>query len=127
MRFALATPRLLIFQIPPPLHIPPFSKNPWQKTLLLPNLKNSITLPPPPRLQTLGPFCRLYRAMTMTATTTRVVPVKEKIDLTDKESQIFEQLLQVVRHFNLQTQLRVAGGWVRDKVSYSFLSFFLCT
>ncbi|KAM7515278.1 hypothetical protein LguiA_004861 [Lonicera macranthoides] len=122
MRFALATPRLLIFQIPP-LHIPPFSKNPWQKTLLLPNLKNSITLPPtttppppPPRLQTLAPFRRRYRAMTMTAATTTVVPVKEKIDLTDKERQIFERLLQVLRHFNLQTQLRVAGGWVRDKL-----------
>ncbi|KAM7477795.1 hypothetical protein LguiA_026008 [Lonicera macranthoides] len=40
---------------------------------------------------------------------------KEKIDLTDKESQIFEVLLQVVGCFSLQTQIRVVGGWVRDK------------
>ncbi|KAJ4962221.1 hypothetical protein NE237_022160 [Protea cynaroides] len=44
------------------------------------------------------------------------VPVKDKIDLTDKEKQIFDRLLEVLRDFNLQTQLRVAGGWVRDKL-----------
>ncbi|RZC81403.1 hypothetical protein C5167_043985 [Papaver somniferum] len=41
---------------------------------------------------------------------------KDEISLTDKENQIFERLLQVLCHFNLQTQLRVAGGWVRDKL-----------
>ncbi|KAI3979836.1 hypothetical protein MKX01_013931 [Papaver californicum] len=41
---------------------------------------------------------------------------KDEISLTDKENQIFERLLQVLHHFNLQTQLRVAGGWVRDKL-----------
>ncbi|KAK6116657.1 hypothetical protein DH2020_049591 [Rehmannia glutinosa] len=44
------------------------------------------------------------------------VYVKDHIDLTAKEKQIFDRLLQVLRHFNLQTQLRVAGGWVRDKL-----------
>ncbi|KAI3990301.1 hypothetical protein MKX01_037640 [Papaver californicum] len=44
------------------------------------------------------------------------VEVKDKIDLTDKENQIFSRLLQVLHHFNLDTQLRVAGGWVRDKL-----------
>ncbi|KAL8482565.1 hypothetical protein ACS0TY_028654 [Phlomoides rotata] len=44
------------------------------------------------------------------------VHVRDRIDLTDKEKQIFDRLLQVLRHFNLQTQLRVAGGWVRDKL-----------
>ncbi|KAI3464382.1 hypothetical protein Pfo_021045 [Paulownia fortunei] len=44
------------------------------------------------------------------------VHVKEHIHLTAKEKQIFDRLLQVLRHFNLQTQLRVAGGWVRDKL-----------
>ncbi|KAL0326325.1 UNVERIFIED_CONTAM: CCA tRNA nucleotidyltransferase, mitochondrial [Sesamum calycinum] len=44
------------------------------------------------------------------------VHVKDYIDLTAKEKQIFDRLLQVLRHFNLQTQLRVAGGWVRDKL-----------
>ncbi|PIN09292.1 tRNA nucleotidyltransferase/poly(A) polymerase [Handroanthus impetiginosus] len=44
------------------------------------------------------------------------VHVKDQIDLTAKEKQIFDRLLEVIRHFNLQTQLRVAGGWVRDKL-----------
>ncbi|GER27513.1 CCA-adding enzyme [Striga asiatica] len=44
------------------------------------------------------------------------VHVKDRIDLTDKEKQIFDRLLQVLNHFSLQTQLRVAGGWVRDKL-----------
>lgn len=44
------------------------------------------------------------------------VIVKETIDPTDKEKQIFNQLREVLSHFNLQTQLRVAGGWVRDKL-----------
>lgn len=47
------------------------------------------------------------------------VEVKEKIDLTETEKRIFDRLLGTLRHFNLQTQLRVAGGWVRDKVSHS--------
>lgn len=42
--------------------------------------------------------------------------VKETIDLTDKEGKIFGRLLDVIRHFQLETQLRVAGGWVRDKL-----------
>ncbi|OAY73071.1 CCA tRNA nucleotidyltransferase, mitochondrial [Ananas comosus] len=42
--------------------------------------------------------------------------VKDRIDLTEKEENIFGRLLDVVRHFKLETQLRVAGGWVRDKL-----------
>ena len=42
--------------------------------------------------------------------------VKEDIELSDKEKQIFDQLRQVLSHFNLETKLRVAGGWVRDKL-----------
>ncbi|KAI7730938.1 hypothetical protein M8C21_032495 [Ambrosia artemisiifolia] len=51
-----------------------------------------------------------------TFSTKRPVVVKENIDLTDKEKQIFDRLLEVVRHFSLETKLRVAGGWVRDKL-----------
>ncbi|KAM7477801.1 hypothetical protein LguiA_026014 [Lonicera macranthoides] len=51
----------------------------------------------------------------MTTTSPSTFQLKEKIDLTDKESQIFELLLQVVGCFSLQTQIRVVGGWVRDK------------
>ncbi|KAG9131696.1 hypothetical protein Leryth_009439 [Lithospermum erythrorhizon] len=43
------------------------------------------------------------------------VDVKDQINLTVKEKQIFERLIEVVSYFKLQTQLRVAGGWVRDK------------
>lgn len=46
------------------------------------------------------------------------VTVKEKIDLTEKEEKIFKRLLGVLNHFGLDTQLRVAGGWVRDKVEF---------
>ncbi|XP_071711109.1 CCA tRNA nucleotidyltransferase, mitochondrial-like isoform X2 [Rutidosis leptorrhynchoides] len=42
--------------------------------------------------------------------------VKEKIDLTEKEKLIFDRLRKVVHHFCLETTLRVAGGWVRDKL-----------
>jgi hypothetical protein len=38
------------------------------------------------------------------------------IELTEEEEKIFQRLLDVVRHFDLGTTLRVAGGWVRDKV-----------
>lgn len=52
------------------------------------------------------------------------IHVKDRIDLTAKENEIFDRLLQVLSHFSLQTQLRVAGGWVRDKVSQSL--YFSC-
>lgn len=42
--------------------------------------------------------------------------VKESIELTELEKKIFDRLKEVLRQFNLQTQLRVAGGWVRDKL-----------
>lgn len=48
-----------------------------------------------------------------------VVQVKGKIELTDTEKKIFDSLLNTLRHFNLKTELRVAGGWVRDKVEDS--------
>jgi hypothetical protein len=54
-----------------------------------------------------------------------VLPVKERIELSEKEDQIFTRLLDVVRHFGLETQLRVAGGWVRDKVGVSITASFL--
>lgn len=40
----------------------------------------------------------------------------DHIDLTPSEEDIFELLHQVVEHFNLETELCVAGGWVRDKL-----------
>lgn len=47
-----------------------------------------------------------------------LVQVKDNIELTETEEKIFHRLLGTLRHFNLQTQLRVAGGWVRDKVLF---------
>jgi hypothetical protein len=56
----------------------------------------------------------------------RSVEVRETVVLTEKEERIFGRLRDVVRHFQLGTQLRVAGGWVRDKVSFSFSDTFSC-
>ncbi|XP_074289287.1 tRNA nucleotidyltransferase cca2-like [Silene latifolia] len=42
--------------------------------------------------------------------------VKEVIELTEKETMIFNRFKEVVNHNNLKTKLRVAGGWVRDKL-----------
>ncbi|KFK44358.1 hypothetical protein AALP_AA1G247100 [Arabis alpina] len=44
------------------------------------------------------------------------ISLKEKIDLTEKERVIFDRLLGTLRFCNLDTQIRVAGGWVRDKL-----------
>ncbi|KAM0907356.1 hypothetical protein ACQ4PT_016172 [Festuca glaucescens] len=46
----------------------------------------------------------------------RAVEVRESVELTEKEEKIFGRLLDAVRHFSLGTQVRVAGGWVRDKL-----------
>ncbi|TYH72748.1 hypothetical protein ES332_D05G276700v1 [Gossypium tomentosum] len=59
-----------------------------------------------------SPFLSCRAAMTTAA----CVQVKEQIELTETEKKIFDRLLNTLRHFNLQTQLRVAGGWVRDKL-----------
>ncbi|KAB1209078.1 CCA tRNA nucleotidyltransferase, mitochondrial [Morella rubra] len=45
-----------------------------------------------------------------------IFQVKEKIKLTETERKIFDRLLGTLRHFSLSNQLRVAGGWVRDKL-----------
>ncbi|XP_059631938.1 CCA tRNA nucleotidyltransferase, mitochondrial [Cornus florida] len=111
MRIALNAHRLFTLQNPHSLF----------KPFLIPTLRtikfnNFRSLRP----KTLG-FNHRCRAM---ATSTSppppspppLVQVKERIDLTDKEKQIFDRLVEVLRHFSLQTQLRVAGGWVRDKL-----------
>ncbi|KAF7844029.1 putative CCA tRNA nucleotidyltransferase 2 isoform X1 [Senna tora] len=42
--------------------------------------------------------------------------VKDKIEVSDLEKKIFDRLLGTLSKFGLHTQLRVAGGWVRDKL-----------
>lgn len=44
------------------------------------------------------------------------VEVVDTVRLTDQETKLFDLLLATLRHFELHTELRVAGGWVRDKV-----------
>ncbi len=48
----------------------------------------------------------------------RTAQVKDniKIELTPIEEKIFDFLMKVKNHFGLSTKLRVAGGWVRDKI-----------
>ena len=38
------------------------------------------------------------------------------VELSDKEREVFAFLLEVNEQFALNSTLRVAGGWVRDKV-----------
>lgn len=45
----------------------------------------------------------------------------EKLSLTGKEEQIFGLLKKVAEKNELKTVMRVAGGWVRDKVSSSLM------
>ena len=77
------------------------------------NSRNFYTpVKPKPKLRTQG-FLRC-RAM---ATSAPVIQVKEKIELTEIERKIFDRLLATLRHFGLTNfHLRVAGGWVRDKL-----------
>ncbi|KAL7246602.1 hypothetical protein ACSBR2_001661 [Camellia fascicularis] len=105
MRVALKAHRLFTLQTP----LSPFKPSflPIRRPIIKFNNFNSTT--------TTLRFSHRQRAMS-TAIFPTTVPVKDSIDLTDKEKQIFDRLLQVLRHFNLQTQLRVAGGWVRDKL-----------
>mgnify|MGYP002631828287 CR=1 FL=1 len=45
-----------------------------------------------------------------------VYSVDTDIKLTEKEKSIFDFLLQVLKENDKHTTLRVAGGWVRDKL-----------
>jgi len=50
--------------------------------------------------------------------------LKVSIELTPQEQQICDLLKEVVAERNLKTTMRVAGGWVRDKVIFFFFLFF---
>ncbi|KAL9249906.1 hypothetical protein AKJ16_DCAP11226 [Drosera capensis] len=45
-------------------------------------------------------------------TTTTTLPIRVQL----KEKILFDRLLEVVKFYNLGSTIRVAGGWVRDKV-----------
>ncbi|CAN0923147.1 tRNA nucleotidyltransferase cca2 [Linum grandiflorum] len=59
---------------------------------------------------------RSSTTMTTVPSSKMVVPVRDKIELTDIERKIFDRLLATISHFSLDVELRVAGGWVRDKL-----------
>ena len=42
--------------------------------------------------------------------------IRETIELTSNEKDLFSLFKDFVHEENLKTTLRVAGGWVRDKV-----------
>lgn len=48
------------------------------------------------------------------------------LELTDLERRLFDILLSVVQDYKLRTTLRVAGGWVRDKVRKFDLFLWVC-
>lgn len=50
---------------------------------------------------------------------------KGKIELDAKESEIFSLLKEVVINYKFDTTMRVAGGWVRDKVYTQPFKLFL--
>lgn len=45
-----------------------------------------------------------------------MLQAQRRIELNDTEAKIFETLLATKAHHGLQTTLRCAGGWVRDKL-----------
>ncbi|KAJ6433608.1 hypothetical protein OIU84_017327 [Salix udensis] len=69
------------------------------------------------RIQTPGVFhCKEMATVSSESAAGAVVQVKDKIELTEVEKQIFDRFVNTLRHFSLHTELRVAGGWVRDKL-----------
>jgi len=46
------------------------------------------------------------------------VPIATKIALSEYEQKLFSDLVNIVSTKKLGTTLRVAGGWVRDKVIF---------
>lgn len=68
------------------------------------------------RRRTKGLTCDIAGSRRGTSRMVCVSSVSESIELTELEKKIFDRLREVLHQFNLQTQLRVAGGWVRDKL-----------
>ncbi|WJX20492.1 CCA tRNA nucleotidyltransferase [Trifolium repens] len=104
MRLILKTSLLAI-----PRLTPSFSFSLTQTLLLFPLHSHR---PAKTLLRTKTPSFPSYTCAPMSTTYT----VRDTIELTTIEKNIFDRLLATLRHFQLQTQLRVAGGWVRDKL-----------
>ncbi|XP_074269184.1 tRNA nucleotidyltransferase cca2 isoform X2 [Silene latifolia] len=107
MRIALSIHRLIIN--PKPSIFSPFNLHP------LTLKKSPISRVNPTK--TLINFSSFHcKSTTMETPEPLIIQVNEQIELTEKESLIFNRLKDVLRGSNLDTQLRVAGGWVRDKL-----------
>ncbi|GAV65734.1 PolyA_pol domain-containing protein [Cephalotus follicularis] len=110
--------RAVAFQLPNAIKIKPFLL--LYSTLAFNSISSTKTLSyrsPWCSIKTLTPYrSKLPACLAMDSSTVASVQVKDKIDLTDIENRIFDRLLNTIRRFNLQTELRVAGGWVRDKL-----------
>ncbi|KAH9626384.1 hypothetical protein KSS87_009070 [Heliosperma pusillum] len=108
MRVALSIHRLILN--PKSLLFSPFNLHPLIKLKKSPISRLNPT-------KTLINFSSFHcKSTTMETPEPLIIQVKEQIELTEKESLIFDRLKDVLRHSNLDTQLRVAGGWVRDKL-----------
>ncbi|KAJ3671453.1 hypothetical protein LUZ60_007532 [Juncus effusus] len=98
MALHLLSRSALIFPFPPPI----LKQNPYFLSLLprsrFPSSSSVAGSPP------------------MAAPPVGVERVKDRIELSEKETRIFGRLKEVLDHFEMRTQLRVAGGWVRDKL-----------
>lgn len=47
--------------------------------------------------------------------------ITENITLTEKEAQIFKLFTDFIEDRKINTAIRVAGGWVRDKVASNYI------
>ncbi|KAM1759915.1 hypothetical protein EV2_002885 [Malus domestica] len=84
--------------------------------LFLPTLRRTFQTRNLPT-KTLGLALGFYPCRAIMAVPSRPpVQVRDNIQLNETEKKIFDRLLGTLRHFGLQNQLRVAGGWVRDKL-----------
>ncbi|KAM1211024.1 hypothetical protein ACFX2I_002811 [Malus domestica] len=84
--------------------------------LFLPTLRRTFQTRNLPA-KTLGQALGFYPCRAIMAVPSRPpVQVRDNIQLNETEKKIFDRLLGTLRHFGLQNQLRVAGGWVRDKL-----------
>ncbi|XP_024641537.1 tRNA nucleotidyltransferase cca2, partial [Medicago truncatula] len=57
-----------------------------------------------------------FQSSACASMSTQTHHVRDTIELTEVEQKIFDRLLATQLHFKLKTDIRVAGGWVRDKL-----------
>lgn len=119
--------------------LPPFLRISTASAVAFPSRKSTVaktftkffcsSLVPANRISVLGDLPRVLAVAQLSTEvtqasfqqsrpTTMAHVVRDRVQLTDLEERIFNILTAVLEKFDLKTQLRVAGGWVRDKVQY---------